>query len=592
MALSQRQFEAFKIQLQKKKESLGATSYQEFLGRVGAVTPIVPETSLLETGGGFFEEELRGGADITGLTGLKRFGAELFQSTLGSKGLLGVAQLPGKVFGQKSIIETQTKLDEAKAQTFDIAANLIKRIREEKDPEILARLQESARGMDDELANIQKAEEDLSRFKVTPKEAIGTSLAAGATVAPVGKFLGATKILKLVTTLRESLRGAAFTTATAFGEDRLPTTKELATGATVGAAVPTVGGVLGAVVKKTFSIAGQVVKSIAGALGVSFDDIARNPKAAQEVAERLLGGKDTVQSVLRTNAENLLKSVQSFRQRLRANFGNALESLSEKQIALKDIKEAAIQALKNNGITTTKTGFSMEAAEFTTPPLVKRATTIINDINNLKTLDGKSLRNLISRIEALKFKSPGADPERLAFNALMKDLSKGLSNAVAKSTPELQAANKAFSEGMQIVEVMEQEFGKVKFANLKELNIFAKKMENLLTKKGIAPEVIDDFLTQIGKDPTVLRAEEAVRGAFAKEIEAEAAGINPITLIRSLTAGIISPKDVARLSITVAKISNTTEQMVRPLIEGLAKIKPLERAAVMRSLIQLFGQDE
>lgn len=527
MALSREQFQ------QLRNKGLNVDQIVRFeRGETPPIQQVPPEEKE-----GFIRGELRGGADISGLTGAKRFGAELFQTTIGSKGLLGVAQLPAKVIGTKLAID------------------------EPGIPE---------------------------RFTTTPKQALGTALSAAATISPVGIFRGASLARKALTIGREAARGAGFATGIPLAEDRLPTGKELAVGAGIGAAVPGVGGALGAVVRKTFSITGNVFKRLAGGLGVSFDDIARNPEVAQQTAQTLLKGEQTVSNILEQNTKVVTTGIRTFRQRLRKDFGKALESLSETQIDTQAVKTAAIGALGQNGIKVTKTGFNMEAAEFTGKAMQRRATGIIEEINNLQRLDGKALQRIISKIESLKFKSPGADPERLAFNALMKDLSKSLGDAVAKATPELQVANKAFSRGMQLTEVMENEFGKVKFSNLPELVKASKKMEGLLRQKGIAPEVVDDFLTTIGQEPTALRAAEAVRAPFAAEPVAEAAGMTPFEFIRQITAGIVSPEDATRLSIFIARASNLSEKTVSPIIKVLVRLKPVERITIIKSLIQAF----
>ena len=536
--------------------------------------------------GGFLRGELTGGADTSNLTGLKKFGADVFQSTLGSKGLLGVAQLPGQALGAKGALEEKASLEETRGQLYDQARNLVIKMRETTDPVEKEKLRKLSVGIDEALTGIGEASSGLEKFAPTAKQALGTTINAAATLAPISK--GG----KLAKAGREAVRGASFTTGGALGEDRLPSVGEVATGAVIGAVAPSVVRGATAVVNKALGITGNVGKRLLGGLGVSYEDIASNPKVAQETAEKLLSGKSTVQSVLKENSQRLLKDVQGYRSRLRSSYGKALESLSDIKLKVNDVKQAAIQSLESNGIKVSKLGINFKGAEFSTPVIKNRAIGIINEINNLKSLDGKSLSKMIQKIESLKFKTPGSEPERLAFNALMKDLGNSLSEAVAKTTPKLQAAKKAFSEGMGIVEVMEKEFGKVKFTNLSELNAFSKKVEGILTKKGISPSIIDDFFRVIGKDPSALRASEAVRGAFQTAPKAESAGINPFEFIRQVTAGLINPKDATRIAIQVSKAVNLSEQVVKPFIDILGKTEQARRPILIKSFLEIFGGQE
>ncbi len=548
------------------------------------LSPIQPKKQ------GFIRGELTGGADISGFTGAKRFGAELFQSTLGSRGLLGVAQLPGKAIGARSAIEQQTILEQERGETFDMARALLKKIRETTDEEELQRLRRIADKFDGSLFDLNKAQRGLDRFAPTAKEALGTTISAAATVAPVGAFRGVSKVQKALTVGRESIRGAGFAAGGALAEDRIPTAGDVATGAAIGAAVPVVGGALGTVTRKVLGTSSNILKRLAGGLGVSFEDIATNPEVAQKTAQSFLTGEKTVQIVLKDTAQIFLKGVQTFRQKLRNDFGKAISSLSAEDISPSIFRKNLQGVFDKFGISVDKkTGERVfNNVEFFEQRNLNKASSLIEDLSTTK-LDGLSLRRVMNRISEARFKIATTD-ERLSFNAFIKELETGVRTAISESTNKLGEINKVFSEGMQIVEVMEQEFGKVKFTNLKELNTFSKKLEGLLKKKGIAPEVIDDFLIRIGEDPTAIRATEAVRGAFASEPTAEAAGLTFFEVVRQITAGILTPQDITRISIQIARLSNTTEKVAKPVIEALAKLKPIERIAIIRAFVQSFQE--
>lgn len=545
-----------------------------------------PETKTKPKGEGFFRGELTGGADTSEFTGFKKLGADIFRSTLGSRGLLGVAQQPAKVFGSVGASKDIEELDRLKSKSSSLAKTIVQKMSEASSPEEMKRLMSINEGLQDSMQQLDKAKKGLIKFTPTVKENIATSINALATVAPVGRFKDASLARKGLTTGAEATRGLTFAGASALEGDRLPEGRELLTGGAIGGAVPVVGRALGAVAGKVAGVAKNVATRLASGLGVSVDDIFANSLVAQKTARSLVSKEESVESILRKNSENLLSDVQTFRRDLRSDFGNALESLSKEQIDVGDVRNAAVSALNKNGITVSKTGFNAEGAEFSAPAIVKRAEAIINEINEISSFDGKTLRNIISKIDSKKFKTTGSDPDRLAFNAFMNDLDSGISKAVAQNTPQLQQANAAFSEGMQFVDVMQQEFGTIKFGNLKELNTFSKKLEGLLKKKGIAPEIIDDFLVKTGQDPTALRAQEAVRSVFAEQPVAEAAGITPFEFVRQVTAGILDPEDVARITIMLARASDVSEATIKPFVEKLAILTPVERIAIIKGLIE------
>lgn len=532
----------------------------------------------------FLKEEFLGGGEAKG------FGAQLFQSTIGSKGLLGVAQQAGKAIGARSAIQEQTRLEEQRAKIFGSQLSLVNQMQRTKDSEKLKKLQSSLLSLNNTLRTVEEAQGGLGRFTPTVRENIGTTINAAATVAPAGRFV---KGARLATAGREAVRGVGFVTGQALSEDRLPTGGELAAGAATGALVAPVAAGGGVVARKVLGVAKQVTKSLAGVLGVSVDEIFANPQIAQRTAQALLKGKETISGVLKRETETIVNGVRSLRQRLRTAFGEGLKTLKAEDINPVAFRKNLTKVFNEFGISVDqKTNERIFAnVEFDTPTLLSKASSLIDDVSRVE-MDGLSFQRILKKIQNARFKTTGTDPQRLSFNAFLTDLEKGVSDSVNKSTTKLNELNKAFSEGMQIVETMESEFGKVKFNNLPELVKASKKVEGLLKEKGIAEDVVDDFLRRIGEEPSALRATEAVRGAFGKEITAEPAGFNLFTLIRSLTAGVISPKDATRVTIAIARATNISERAVKPLVDAIIKLQPAERVAVIKILIDAFQDNQ
>ena len=154
---------------------------------LAAITP--PEVKVpaqQKPQGNFFQQEVEGGAQRGDEGFFKGLGKDIFQSTVGSKGLLGVAQLPGKVIGQAGALKSQTQTSESTLRLSQETALLIKRRREETNP---LRREQMTKTINANLQIINEgnqAVKSLDRFTVTPGQALGTAGNAALTVSTLG----------------------------------------------------------------------------------------------------------------------------------------------------------------------------------------------------------------------------------------------------------------------------------------------------------------------------------------------------------------------------------------------------------------------
>lgn len=116
----------------------------------------------------------------------------IYQSTLGSKGLAGIAQLPGKAVsaiseygpGGQRQQESQYGLSENISKQ---AADLALRATKETDPAKKAKLKEQARVLTEEAQNLINSSKEIGNFTdTTGKQALGTSVNAATTAASFG----------------------------------------------------------------------------------------------------------------------------------------------------------------------------------------------------------------------------------------------------------------------------------------------------------------------------------------------------------------------------------------------------------------------
>jgi len=402
------------------------------------------------------------------------------------------------------------------------------------------------------------------------KEGVGSAIQTGANLLPVaGK--GASLLGKVAA---GAGTGYAFDVGSNLQQNKVnPFSPSV--GTAVGGGVP----IAGAVLKPATKIVGRLLKGLGSGLsGVSTDTINKivdNPKAAQMATDKL--NKSGNAKFLEENARQIMNGVSTVRQQARKTFGEGLESLAETDIKPDVFRGQTQQFLDKYGYKITDKGRKIANAEFTDPKNVSKANELINKLNTVK-LDGKSIRKLADDIESSAYKIATSD-ERLSFNAFIKDLSASLKGAVSNSTGKLDDINKTFSSDMQLTEAVEDIFGKVKFKNLPEVVKATKKLEGMFAQKGIAPEVIDDFLKRIGVIPEDFKTGEAVRQISNKSSGANTKGLSVGEIVQQATSAVVTPQMVRDVAIKIGVAEKT-------LLPELRKLSPSIRNIIMNALSQ------
>lgn len=137
--------------------------------------------------GNFFKQEFTGGAPRQENDGFfKGLTKDVFQTTLGSRGLAGVAQLPGKVIGQAGALKTKTQTAQSAVDLSHATTQLIKQRREESNP---LRKDQLTRAINENLKTLNELNQaggEVERFITTPRDAISTSANAALTVSTLG----------------------------------------------------------------------------------------------------------------------------------------------------------------------------------------------------------------------------------------------------------------------------------------------------------------------------------------------------------------------------------------------------------------------
>lgn len=415
-------------------------------------------------------------------------------------------------------------------------------------------------------AKAPESEKDFVEFPKM-KEVVGSAIQTGANLIP-----GAGKGLGLVAkTAIGAGTGAAFDIGSDLQAGNKPS---LGIGTAVGGAIP----LAGAVAKPAAKFVGRLFKGLGSGLsGVStdtIDKIVSNPKAAKFATDKL--AKSGNAKVLEENARQVMGGIGKIKKEARAAYGKGLEELAETDIKPEMFRGKTQAVLDKYGSIVNKGKRTLTKVEFSDPKNLEKASGLIDRLHNAE-LNGKALRKLADDIENAKFGTAVGD-EKLAFNAFVKDLSNTLKEAISGSTNKLDDINAAFSKDMQLAEATEKILGKVRFSNLTEVVNATKKLETLFAQKGIAPDVIDDFLTRIGVSPQDFKTSEAVRQISNKTSGANTKGLSVGELVQQTTSAVITPQMVRDVAIKIGLAENK-------LIPELQKLSPSVRNLIMNALV-------
>lgn len=408
------------------------------------------------------------------------------------------------------------------------------------------------------------------------KQVIGSAIQTGANLLP-----GAASGTRLATKVGIGAgTGYAFDVGSNLQQNK-PVGESLTpgVGTAVGAAMP----IAGAGIRASSRIVGRLFKGLGSGLsGVSsetIDKIVSNPKAAQQASERL--AKTGNAGVLEENARSILNGISQIKSEARAQFGQGLEGLAKEDINPTLFRQQLKTTLDKYGVVSKGGAPSLKNVEFTDPKSLQKAKNLIKQVNVANfDLNGKNLRRLVDNIESSVYKTATSD-ERLSYNAFANDLAKSVKAAITGSTDKLNQINHSFSQDMQLAQAAESIFGKVNFKNLPEVLKASQKLENLFGQKGLAPEVVNNFLERIGVNANDFNTGEAVRQIANKHDAVNAIGLNTGEILRAVTSAVVPPKAVGWIAIKTGLAKNA----VSPFLRALRAMSPYAQKAIIEALL-------
>lgn len=208
--------------------------------------------------GGFVANEFLGSGPLQDRGAL----GSIVQNTVGSKGLAGVAQLPGRVAAAEITAKTANSIADAAAQlqeTNNRLAQAYSTVPPEKRDELNKTIQENAKMID--MLYKRANGDDLQAYGITPGQALGIGANAALTVATTGTgSLAAKTSLKgaaglAARVVEGSATGAAFQASSNLANKK-NITENLGTAAIIGGALP----LAGAALSKGKELLGKITK--------------------------------------------------------------------------------------------------------------------------------------------------------------------------------------------------------------------------------------------------------------------------------------------------------------------------------------------
>ncbi len=406
----------------------------------------------------------------------------------------------------------------------------------------------------------------------TPAEEVGKFTERVAEFAiPGSKIAKATQKLSFLPKLLARSVGSGAVATAQEGEIG----KETAIAAGTEALLP----IAGKVIAPALNVGRRLIKSLASGLsGVSskaIDAMVSEPSVSKQIAKDIdLSGQT---ETLKKNAGTIISGISKIRQQARTAYGEAIGALRAEDIKPKVFRDSVSPILNKFGVTQIGGKQVFKNVEFSDPKNLKIAQTLVNKLSKVK-LDGYSLRKLLNEIDEKAYKIATTD-ERLSFNAFVRELSDSVKGSISKSTDKLSEINKVYSTDLQLTGAMEGIFGKVKFKNLNEIRKVSERLDTLFSKKGLSPEIIDDFLTRVGVKPSEFNASEAVRQITDVGLKSNTEGLSISEIIRGITSSVITPKAVRDLSV----MTGLAEQNLLPILQ---KLNPVARGALIELLTQ------
>ena len=399
------------------------------------------------------------------------------------------------------------------------------------------------------------------------KDVVGSAIQTGANFIPgvgVGAKLG-TKVLAGTGTGYAFDVGSKLQSGKSVGESLVP-----GVGTAVGAGLPVAA--KGVILASDF--VGSLLKGMGAALsGVPekvINTIASNPKSAQE-ASRLLAQSGN-SKLLENNARIIVNGVSQVRQEARQVFGEGLSQLKAEDIQPKTFRDSLKSFLDQYKVSLdqkTNTRF-LDNVEFSDPKNLQKASDLIDAVSKTD-LNGFSLRSVLAKVENSRFKTATSD-ERLAFNAFISDFGTAIKKAITDSTDKLGEINAKFSQDMQLAEAVQNIFGKVNFKNLPEVVRASQRLEGLFSQKGLAPDVVQDFLTRIGVEPTAFRMSEAVRQISNRASGSNAPGLSVSEILQHITSAVVTPNLVKNLVIFTGLAEDKLASLLQQITPAATKV--------------------
>ena len=421
--------------------------------------------------------------------------------------------------------------------------------------------------------------EDIKQTQLKPKNTAETIGKFGEQVAeftiPGAKVAKAAKGLSRIPRLGASAATSGLVGAAQTGDVK---------GGAIAAGVDLIAPGASKVVAAPLRVMGRLLRgtgsALSGASSAQIKAILENPNAARQAVGQIkkAGGS----ALLRNEASSLVKGAGQIRKEASENFAKALESLPKEAnvpLGLKGLKSKFTSTLRNFGV---EVNPQKKTFEFLESPFVdseeKVLKKVFDVIGNWKDTSPKGLEALAQKLG--KF---GKATTHKELNSVIGTLKNNVRSYLGERVPQAKEMVSKYHQEMELLDEFQKVFGKVQFKGAKEILNVSQKLEGLFNQKGLAPDVVDNFLERIGVESTGFRAGESARqiGELAERVNP--IGINPYEAVRAFTSAIVPPKLVRDIAIY-------TGIPLKVMQEAATKLSPAGRAIFLRSVLSVVDE--
>lgn len=579
---------------------------QENPPQVQTEQPVEQKPGILSRIGSFLTKDLFGG----GVNGDTNLAGDIFRSTVGSQGLAGVAQMPGKVLALPGQAQASTQLSETAGSTADQATGLLQAARNEQDPTRKQLMIDQAKKLFAQSQQTSQQRDEINQNVLTPQQTLSTAANAGLTaLSGEGKLVtGATEAVtkklpveflaknpNLLQGIEKTLQfgkgvvpraveqagiSGGFTASQNLRNDK-PLTQGLAPSLLLGAALPVAGLGASKLASGVGKLGTEILGKTTGSGSQAIKEAFSNPKV-MEFARK--AGKDGPEQVLDDALNSSKNGLQRLKQSRGAEYTKQLEAikLDKKDLSeigdsvrgklkqlLTDRKISVVPQVDEVGNKLNKFDFSKSTIVGNEPLVEKALNEVLSHTDNTAAGFDTLKRRIGEYIDQIPDKKGPA-------KTMLIDLQQSISSQLKSKVKGYEAMQKGYSQASDLISEIEKAFS---LGNTKQKETALRKLMQTVRRGDDSRKALLEELKQVtGQDIGAMisgallgpKMPRGLTGAITPTLAGASIALHPASLVSMLPfVWAFSPRLAGEFSSLMGKITSKmqTENKLSPLLE-------------------------